>query len=191
MIQILSELFDTEEFYDVIPAENLMKLTQLLEYSYDFSRKFNIDYNLRVRLWNAGVIDKLPNLLKQETASSGVYISILFRLYCDNEKVDDKVKSEITDKLIPLGVSILESYSGFDEVEQARNINSWKPVVLEIIQAFSELDEEDFIKCCPVSYDLILKLFDKAVINDLRIAVKDFLERVGDVYITDDKPTKE
>ncbi|GME96925.1 unnamed protein product [[Candida] boidinii] len=112
------------------------------------------------------------------------------RLYCDNEKVDDKVKSEITDKLIPLGVSILESYSGFDEVEQARNINSWKPVVLEIIQAFSELDEEDFIKCCPVSYDLIIQLFDKAVINDLRIAVKDFLERVGDVYITDDKPTK-
>ncbi|KAG7807449.1 hypothetical protein KL921_004207 [Ogataea angusta] len=187
VIQILSELFDIDEFYQTIPVANLLKLSDLLEHSYKFAREFNEDYNLRVRLWNAGVIDKLPNLLKQETSSAGVYISILFRLYCDSGRVNKEARQKIVGILIPMGVTILERYVRLNEADQSRNIQSWRPVVVEILQAYSELDHEDFLRCCPVAYDLVLQLFDKNLMADLRGAVKDFLTRVGDAYILEKK----
>ncbi|KAH3666507.1 hypothetical protein OGAPHI_003503 [Ogataea philodendri] len=189
VIQILSELFDNDNFYQTIPVSNLLKLSDLLEHSYRFARDFNEDYNLRVRLWNAGVINMLPNLLKQETSSSGVYISILFRLYCDTERVNKEAREKIIGILIPIGVTILERYVSLNETDQSRNIQSWRPVVVEILQAYSELDGEDFIKCCPVAYDLVLQLFDKNMMADLRSAVKEFLTKVGDTYILEKQET--
>ncbi|VEU19845.1 DEKNAAC100264 [Brettanomyces naardenensis] len=183
MIQTLSELFGNDVFYDNTPVEQILKLADLLNSSYRFARDFNEDYNLRVRLWNSGVMDKLPNLLKQETSAVGVYISVMFRLYCDGEKASKETRKEISQLLMPLSVSLLQRYVQFDEKEQARNIQSWTPVVVETLQACTEMDEIDFKKVCPLVYELVLRLFDKSMTTDLRLSTRDFLSRVGDLYV--------
>lgn len=183
MIETLSELFENEDFYKRIPFKNLLKLMEALEKSYQFSHEFNENYNLRVRLWNSGVIERLPNLLKQESSSSGVYISIIFRLLINGDKVDKAEKQELLHKLVPLCVLIIENYISLDESNKQRNINTWRPVVNEILQGYYELDEDDFIKNCPIMYDLVLNILDKQLPTDLRGTIKNFLTRVGEVYL--------
>lgn len=188
MIQTLLELFDNDEFYKYVPLEDLMKMIGLLEDSYKFARDFNEDYNLRVRLWNSGVMDKLPNLLKQETSAVGVFISILFRLYCDNQKVDAKTHKQITETLIPLSVALMKRFVALDEKEHSRNIVSWTPVVVETLQAITEMDEADFAEASKRIYPLSLDLLDKSMAKKLREVYKEFLSRVGQVYVPGDEP---
>ncbi|EGW31585.1 uncharacterized protein SPAPADRAFT_72363 [Spathaspora passalidarum NRRL Y-27907] len=183
LIQTLSELFEHDGFYESIPYEYLMKMAQLLHGSYNFAKKFNDDYDLRVRLWNAGIIERLPNLLKQESSSAAVFINIMFRMYCDDDKVSPGNKREIMDYIIPLCNTITERYSEFDETNQQRNISTWKPVIVEIFQGYVELDDEDFTKYTPVMYKLTLRLFSKSMSADLRSAIRTFLARVGEEFI--------
>ncbi|GMM36872.1 Arf family guanine nucleotide exchange factor [Saccharomycopsis crataegensis] len=183
MIETLSEVFEDETFYEMIPMENLLSLIGALEKSYNFSHEFNEDYNLRVRLWNSGVIERLPNLLKQESSSSGVYINIVFRLLVNGKKATEKQREALLAKLIPLCVKIIEDYISLDETTKQRNINTWRPVVVEIMQGYYELEEDDFIKHCPIMYDLILSILDKQLPQELRSSIKSFLTRVGEVYV--------
>ena len=53
LIQSLSELFESDDFYENVPYDYLFKMAKLLFKSYNFAKKFNDDYDLRVRLWNA------------------------------------------------------------------------------------------------------------------------------------------
>lgn len=187
MIESLSELFENETFYNLIAYEHLTRLSALLEKSFRFARTFNDDYNLRVRLWNAGVIEKLPNLLKQESSSAAVFISVTFRLYSDPKKITQKQKDIISTSLIPMCGSIVERYVQLDDATQQRNVATWRPVVVEILQGYCELEEKDFNKNCPHVYDLVLNILDKSVPSELRTAIKAFFARVGDVYINDEK----
>ncbi|KAL7663701.1 SEC7 domain-containing protein [[Candida] zeylanoides] len=183
MIETLSELFENDQFYDSVPYDNLIQLSKLLERSYSFARRFNDDYDLRVRLWNAGVIERLPNLLKQESSSSAVLINIMFRMYCDDDKTGDEQKQTIITLTLPLCQEITSRFSEFDEANQQRNITTWKPVVVEIFQGYVELDEEDFASHAPPLYSLTLRLLSKGMSSDLRLAIKSFLTRVGDVFV--------
>ncbi|CAK9439068.1 uncharacterized protein LODBEIA_P32920 [Lodderomyces beijingensis] len=183
LIQTVSELLENETFYEIVPNEYLMKWAQLLLNSYNFAKTFNDDYDLRVRLWNAGVIERLPNLLKQESSSSAVFINIMFRMYCDDVKTTAQDKKAILSYLDPLCSSITARYCEFDETNQQRNISTWKPVIIEIYQGYVELDDVDFQQYGPVMYDLILKIFDKSMSNDLRSAVRAFLKRIGVEFV--------
>lgn len=183
LIQTLSELFENDIFYETVPYEHLMKMAALLKKSYNFAKKFNDDYDLRVRLWNAGVIERLPNLMKQESLSSAVYINIMFRMYCDEEKTDAESKNEIMASIVPLCNTINERYSEFDETNQQKFISTWKPVIVEIYQGYVELDDDDFTMYAPIMYKLTLKLFTKTMSADIRIAVRTFLARVGQEFI--------
>ncbi|KAG2735275.1 hypothetical protein G9P44_001489 [Scheffersomyces stipitis] len=183
LIQTLSELFESENFYEAIPYTHLIKIAFLLNSSYTFARTFNDDYDLRVRLWNAGVIERLPNLLKQESSSSAVFINIMFKMYCDDDKTDASAKKTIMESIIPLCNIITERYADFDENNQQRNITTWKPVIVEIFHGYVELDDEDFVEHAPTMYKLSLKLFTKNMTADLRQSVRAFLSRVGDEFI--------
>lgn len=183
MIETLSELFENEGFYEAIPYNYLIKLANLLNGSYQFAKKFNDDYDLRVRLWNAGVIERLPNLLKQESSSLAVFLNIMFRMYCDDDKTSSTIKKEIMESIMPLCNTITERYSEFDETNQQRNISTWKPVIVEIYQGYVELDDEDFEEYTPMMYQLTLRLFSKSMSSDLRGAVRTFLARVGDTFV--------
>lgn len=184
MIEMLLELSVNEEFYDAIPHEQLIKFADLLLESYKFAKSFNEDYDLRVRLWNSGVIERLPNLLKQESMSSAVFLNIMFRLYCDKDKVTEKgTKTWILLSVVPMCESIVDRFSGFDEVNLQKSISTWRPVVIEIFQGYVELDEEDFAQHAPDMYRLTLGLFNRGLSPDLRKGIQMFLSRIGDAFV--------
>ncbi|KAI3405059.2 SEC7 [Candida oxycetoniae] len=183
LIQTLSELFEQDDLYESIPYEYLIKMAQLLFKSYEFAKTFNDNYELRVRLWNAGVIERLPNLLKQESSSSAVFISIMFRMYCDDDKTQREDKETILGYLNPLCTSITNRYCDFDETNQQRNVNTWKPVIIEIYEGYVELDEEDFKRFGPNMYKLVLRLLNRSMTTDLRTALRSFLTRIGEDFV--------
>lgn len=185
MIESVLELSVKPEFYSAIPHQYLVKLAGLLLSSYKFAKDFNDDYDLRVRLWNAGVIERLPNLLKQESMSSAVFLNIMFRLYCDEDKaIEKEAKSSIMEQVMPLCQTIVSRYTAFDESNQQKSISTWRPVIIEIFQGYVELDDDDFLFYSPAMYTLSLRLLDRSIGADLRRALQMFLSRVGDSFIT-------
>lgn len=179
MIELLSELFENEEFARSIPHDQSIRITVLLEKSYEFARDFNEDYELRTRLVEARVVDKIPNLLKQETSAAAVLINILFKLYLN----DEQKKPQLSQRLMSICTSVVEGYILLDDRTMERSINSWRPVIVEILQGYYEFDDDDFKEYCPGMYGLVMSILDKGVPADLRRAVKIFLSRVGELYL--------
>lgn len=183
MIESLSELFENEDFFNNIPYQEVIRMTSLLEKSYEFARDFNDDYELRTRLVDAHVVDKVPNLLKQETSASAVLINIMFKLYLNNESEPEETKNHLLKRLISVCIDIVKRYAALDESTMERNINTWRPVIVEILQGYYEFDDADFKTHCAVMYDLVMQILDKSVPGDLRHAVKVFLTRTGELYL--------
>ena len=185
MIELLSELFENEEFANRIPFEEAIKMTKLLERSYEFSRDFNADYGLRTRLVEARVVDKIPNLLKQETSAAAVFIDIMFKLYfnSDEETVGQEQAQALLARLVKICTGVVKAYVLLDDRTMERSVNSWRPVIVEILQGYYEFDTDDFKIFCPEMYALVIQILDKNVTADLRYAIKLFLGRVGEVYL--------
>lgn len=180
LIELLSELFENEDFARCIPYKEATRVTMLLEKSYEFARDFNQDYDLRTRLVEARVVDKIPNLLKQETSAAAVLINVLFKLYLN----DEEKKPDLSKRLINICTDVVHGYVSLDDRTMERSINSWRPVIVEILQGYYEFDDEDFKEYCSVMYGLVIKILDKSVPADLRQAVSSFLLRVGQLYIS-------
>ncbi|KAI8388960.1 uncharacterized protein GWK60_E00627 [Nakaseomyces glabratus] len=179
MIELLSELFQNEELEHHIPYKQYIQITKLLEKSYEFSRDFNADYGLRTRLVEARVVDKIPNLLKQETSAAAVLIDIMFKLYLN----DDNKKDELASRLIKICTGVVQGYVTLDDRTMERSIISWRPVIVEILQGYYEFDDDDFKKFCAPMYGFIIQILDKSVPTELRHAIKLFLGRVGELYL--------
>lgn len=75
------------EIYEKIPVKELVRILDMLRYSYVFSRDFNEDRDLRTNLWRQGFMKQLPNLLKQESFSAHTYVSVMLRFYADTGKL--------------------------------------------------------------------------------------------------------
>ncbi|KAL6941473.1 hypothetical protein ACO0RG_002604 [Hanseniaspora osmophila] len=240
VIELLSELFENENFVNYIPNDNVMELIKMLEKSYNFSKKFNDDYELRTKLVELRVVNKIPNLLKQESSSAAVLISCLFRLYFNNEdenvgdgKNTTAISSEdnnadllekLFDRLLDISLKIIQRYNSFDELRMEKNIITMTPVIIEILQGFNEFDNKEFAQICcfdgKIFYKEILNILSTKITAttttlsnyssstvsipnsttngnnttttatppptvDLRSSIKQFLERVGDLYIRD------
>lgn len=195
MIELLNELFSNEEFEHHIPDKECVALTQLLEKSYEFARDFNDDYGLRTRLVDARVVDKIPNLLKQETNSAAVLIDIMFKLYLNREEEgtdrdDEGRKSpqmqDLAQRLVAICMRVVSGYIALDSRTMEKSINSWRPVIVEILQGYYEFDDADFARFCPKMYQLVIHILDKSIPSDLRHSVKLFLTRVGELYLAKD-----
>ena len=184
IIELLSELFDNEKFRnnENLKIEQLIRVTGMLERSYTFARDFNDDIGLRTRLVEAQVVDKIPNLLKQESSSAAVLIAVLFKLYFQTEE-DKKNNGELMKKLMEFCVDIIQRYVSFDENKMEKNIMTMRPVVIEILQGINEFDDEDFKENSSTLYHLVLQILDKNLSNaSLRLAVKQFFEKVGELF---------
>ncbi|CCF56895.1 hypothetical protein KAFR_0B05990 [Kazachstania africana CBS 2517] len=180
MIELLSELFENEEFTRYLPYTEALIMLGLLEKSYEFSHDFNEDYGLRTRLVEARVVDKIPNLLKQETSAAAVLIDVMFKLYLN----DEEKKSDLLTRLVTICMQVVKSYTLLDDRTMERSINSWRPVIVEILQGYYEFDDDDFRQHCAFMYNLVIQLLDKSVPSDLRHATKLFLSRVGELYLS-------
>ncbi|KAL8662950.1 MAG: hypothetical protein Q9202_004273 [Teloschistes flavicans] len=165
MIETVNELFSNDAVYAQIPSAELLRLMQLLKGSYQFAKKFNNDKDLRMRLWREGFMKQPPNLLKQESGSAATYINILVRMYHDEGEERRQSRSATEAALIPLCADIIRSFVLLDE-SQPRNIEAWRPVVVDVMEGYIHFPREDFEKHIDTFYPLAVELLNREMDTD-------------------------
>ena len=105
VIQTLQEVLDSgidkKAVYNALSSKHLFVLLDCLEKSYRFSKAFNEEMELRMALYRMGFMKQLPNLLKQETSSVLIYLSILIRMYLDEKDERVCIREEIERRFLP------------------------------------------------------------------------------------------
>ncbi|KAJ3129512.1 guanine nucleotide exchange protein for ADP-robosylation factor [Physocladia obscura] len=199
IIQTLQEVLAAganDAVYRSLSSKNLFSLIDCLERSYQFAKAFNEDMNLRMALYKMGFMKTLPNLLKQETSSVSTYIGILIKMYSDPSQERQGTRLEIEKRLIPLSYSILVDYNNLDPETKKRNVASWKPVVVTILNALIDFNETQFKTHIPAFYNEALNLLLHDVSADIRLVMHSLLVRTGLVFgitgmETEEKGTKD
>ncbi|GAD94503.1 guanyl-nucleotide exchange factor (Sec7), putative [Paecilomyces variotii No. 5] len=183
MIETVHELFSNDNVYAEIPSHELLRLMSLLKKSYQFAKKFNEDKDLRMQLWRQGFMKQPPNLLKQESGSAATYVNILFRMYHDEREERRSSRAATEAALIPLCADIIRSYVLLDEETQHRNIIAWRPVVVDVIDGYTNFPQDTFSKYVETFYPLGIDLLGRDLSPDVRIALQHLLRRVGEVNL--------
>ncbi|PWN50495.1 hypothetical protein IE53DRAFT_368864 [Violaceomyces palustris] len=142
LIETTHELLQNDEVYNTIPADQLLRLTRVLEESYRFSKRFNADKELRMALWKVGFMKQLPNLLKQESSSAATLVHVLVRMHGDVRETHLAMRKAVRKRLVPLGKDVVSTYLPLDPETQARNITAWTPVVAEVFSGLCTFDDE-------------------------------------------------
>jgi brefeldin A-inhibited guanine nucleotide-exchange protein len=178
MIETVQELFTNEAVYEKIPSGELLQLMGVLKKSYHFAKRFNANRELRSRLFREGFMKQPPNLLKQESGSASVYVSILFRMYHDTSTDRAASRSDTEAALIPLCEDIIASYIDLDEETQQRNIVTWRPVVVTVLDGYSNFPGPEFNKNVDVFAPLLVGLLGTEMAPDVQRAVQALVLRV-------------
>lgn len=178
MIETVQELFGNEAVYSNIPSGELLRLMAVLKKSYHFAKRFNADRDLRSRLFREGFMKQPPNLLKQESGSASVYVSILFRMYHDTSSDRAASRSETEKALIPLCEDIIQSYIELDEETQQRNIVTWRPVVVTVLDGYAGFPDQEFERLTDVFAPLVVGLLGTEMASDVQRAVQALVMRI-------------
>jgi len=183
MIETVSELFTNDNVYSSIPSHELLRLMALLKKSYQFAKRFNEDRDLRTRLFREGFMRQPPNLLKQESGSASVYVSILLRMYSDEGDERKASRGETEKALIPLCADILRSYIELDEETQQRNIVTWRPVVVDVLEGYVGFAPAEFEKHVETFAPLAVGLMGREMGPELQRSVQAIWGRVCEVKL--------
>ncbi|KAF1938696.1 hypothetical protein EJ02DRAFT_436938 [Clathrospora elynae] len=178
MIETVQELFTNEAVYEKIPSGELLRLMAVLKKSYHFAKRFNANRDLRSRLFREGFMKQPPNLLKQESGSASVYVSILFRMYHDTSNDRAASRSDTEAALIPLCEDIIASYIELDEETQQRNIVTWRPVVVTVLDGYTGLPTADFEKNVDLFAPLVVGLLGTELAPDVQRSVQALVMRI-------------
>ncbi len=189
MIETVNELFSNNDVYAQIPSPELLRLMGLLKKSYSFAKKFNNDKDLRMRLWHEGFMKQPPNLLKQESGSAATYVSILVRMYFDEGEERKRNRGETEAALIPLCADIIKNYVILDEDTQHRNIVAWRPVVVDVMEAYTNFPPVDFDRHIETFYPLAVELLSRDMGTEIRLALQSLLRRIGEIKMGMAPPT--
>lgn len=181
MIETVHELFSNDAVYAQIPSEELLRLMVLLKKSYQFAKRFNNDRDLRTRLWREGFMKQPPNLLKQESGAASVYVSILLRMYHDPSPYRAASKEDTEQALVPLCADIVASYVELDEETQQRNIVTWRPVVVDVLEGYTGFPAQEFERHIGVFAPLSVALLAREMGPELQRAVQGLLAKVFEV----------
>ncbi|KAI9332211.1 hypothetical protein BDR26DRAFT_649613 [Obelidium mucronatum] len=181
VIQTLQEVLSSgsDAVYKSLASKHLFILIDCLERSYQFAKAFNEDMELRMALYRMGFMKTLPNLLKQETNSVSTYIGILIKMYSDPSEERQGTREEIEKRLIPLSYSILVNYNSLDPESKKRNVAAWRPVVVTILNAMIDFDDNQFKTHIPMFYNEVLNLLLQEVSTDIRLVMHSLLVRAG------------
>ncbi|EIN10767.1 Sec7-domain-containing protein [Punctularia strigosozonata HHB-11173 SS5] len=179
LIETTNDLLRSKQVYDTIPPEQLLRLMAVLDHSYQFARMFNEDKELRTGLWKVGFMKHLPNLLKQESSSASTLVHILLQMYYDPRADHRSARPQIADKLLPLGMGVLQDYSKLRPDTQAKNIAAWTPVVAEILHGFSRFDEKAFSRYLPAVYPIAVDILARDLAPEIREGLRSYFSRVG------------
>jgi brefeldin A-inhibited guanine nucleotide-exchange protein len=178
MIETVQELFTNDSVYEKIPSGELLRLMGVLKKSYHFAKRFNADRDLRSRLFREGFMKQPPNLLKQESGSASVYVSILFRMYHDTSTDRAASRHDTEIALIPLCEDIIASYIDLDEETQQRNIVTWRPVVVTVLNNYLAFPKGEFEKHVDVFAPLVLGLLGTELEGGVQRAVQGVVARI-------------
>ncbi|KAI4092177.1 MAG: hypothetical protein LQ344_003660 [Seirophora lacunosa] len=182
MIETVNELFSNDAVYNQIPSSELLRLMALLKGSYSFAKKFNNNKDLRMRLWREGFMKQPPNLLKQESGSAATYSSILLRMYHDEGEERRQSRAATEAALIPLCADIIRSFVLLDE-SQPRNIEAWRPVVVDVMDGYTHFPPDDFEKHIDTFYPLAVDLLSREQGSDIRLGLQALLRRIGELRL--------
>lgn len=178
MIETVQELFTNDAVYEKIPSGELLRLMAVLKKSYHFAKRFNADRDLRTRLFREGFMKQPPNLLKQESGSASVYVSILFRMYHDTSTDRAASRADTEAALIPLCEDIIASYIELDEETQQRNIVTWRPVVVNVLDGYCGFPPGEFEKHVEIFAPLVIGLLGTEMAQDIQRAVQALVMRI-------------
>jgi len=178
MIETVQELFTNETVYEKIPSDELLRLMAVLKKSYHFAKKFNANRELRSRLFREGFMKQPPNLLKQESGSASVYVGILFRMYHDTSASRAASRSSTETALIPLCEDIVASYIDLDEETQQRNIATWRPVVVTVLEGYANFPAGEFEKQVRVFAPLVVGLLGTEMVGEVQRCVQGLVSRI-------------
>ncbi|WRT67630.1 uncharacterized protein IL334_004602 [Kwoniella shivajii] len=181
LIETTHELLQNDEVYNTIPAEHLLRFMGVLDDSWRFARKFNANKELRMKLWKVGFMKQLPNLLKQESSSAATLINVLLRMYRDPRDAHRATRNGVLERLVPLATEVIKDFVALDPETQPRNITAWTPVVTDILKGCYGFESEAFETHIPTFYPLVTDILTKEVAQEMRLSVRDYLKRVGQV----------
>ncbi|KAJ3064891.1 guanine nucleotide exchange protein for ADP-robosylation factor [Podochytrium sp. JEL0797] len=169
-----------DKTYRALSVNQLLVLVGCFERSYRFAEAFNRDVELRLTLFRMGFMKQLPNLLKQECASVIAYISILFKMVMDTQMDRVEKREEVAGLLIPLCLQVLHNFNTMEPGVKNRNVNAWKPVVILILTALSDMDDALFAQHLPRLYEETVGILLQPELDlEIRIALHAFVIRVG------------
>ncbi|KAI9362470.1 hypothetical protein DFJ73DRAFT_620704 [Zopfochytrium polystomum] len=168
---------------NAMSGDHVLDLLDCLERSYNFARAFNRDMELRIALYRMGFMKQLPNLLKQETSSIAIYITVLVKLFMDTAPERVERRSTIGGRLLPLFHQVIDHFHNLDVDVKKRNVTAWKPAVISVITALAELDDERFKIIVPEFYMEVLDLLlHQDVDGDIRTVLYAMLARCGGLF---------
>ncbi|KAH9951731.1 hypothetical protein B0H21DRAFT_684859 [Amylocystis lapponica] len=179
LIETTNDLLRNENVYTTIPPEHLLRLMGVLDHSYQFARMFNEDKELRTGLWKVGFMKHLPNLLKQESSSASTLVHVLLRMYYDPRPEHQAARPQVAERLMPLGLGVLQDFSKLRLDTQQKNIVAWTPVVAEILQGFVQFDDKAFSRYLPAIYPLATELLSRDMSPEIREGLRGYFVRVG------------
>ena len=183
MIETVNELFSNDDVYARIPSLELLQLMAVVRRSYQFAKRFNSNLDLRARLVHEGFMKQPPNLLKQESGSAAVYISILFRMFGDTGDERTANREQTEQALVPLCVDIVRSFIAMDDETQQRNIATWRPVVVEVLEGYAGFQQPDFEKHILTFAPLAVGLLGRSLTHDLQRALQVLVGRIFEVKL--------
>ncbi|CAE6512865.1 unnamed protein product [Rhizoctonia solani] len=179
LIETTNDLLQNKDVYRTIPPDQLLKLLSVLDHSYQFARSFNADKELRTGLWKVGFMKHLPNLLKQESSSAACLINVSLRMYYDKRPEYQAQHAQVADRLMPLGLQIIEDFNALRTEGQGKNVATWTPVVAEILRGFYHFDDQTFARYLPALYPLATVLITRDTAPEIRQPLSDIFVRVG------------
>ncbi|CAL1701031.1 unnamed protein product [Somion occarium] len=188
LIETTNDLLRNDEVYNTIPPEHLLRLMGVLDHSYQFARMFNDDKELRTGLWKVGFMKHLPNLLKQESSSAATLVHVLLQMYYDFRPEHQAARPQVADRLLPLGLGVLQDFTKLRMDTQAKNVTAWTPVVAEILQGFVKFDDKAFTRYLPAIYPLATELLARDMAPEIREGLREYFTRVGYVQGIIDRP---
>jgi len=131
----------------------------------------------------------LPNLLKQESSSAATLVHILSLMYFDSRPEHQAARPQVAERLLPLGLRVLQDYNQLRSDTQAKNIAAWTPVVAEILQGFCKLDDRAYMRYLPAIYPVAAELLARDTSPEVRESLKDYFLRVGYTQGIVDRPS--
>ncbi len=83
-------------------------------------------------------------------------------------------------KIPRLCADIIRSFNQLDET-QPRNIEAWRPVVVDVMEGYTNFPREDFEKHIETFYPLGVDLLNREPGAEVRMALQGLLRRIGEV----------